>query len=96
MLATALESFFLKNPVKKIAKKYIEIGFGNPSFINTEIEYECGTEERFKGIKPLKIEGIYVRIWVGKSMFVMSTNEGFKRKIKGRRSFKILLGFSGI
>jgi hypothetical protein len=41
-------------------KVYAEIGFGNDTFLNTEIENEDGSEYRVpKFIKPQKIIGYY-------------------------------------
>lgn len=82
---------------QEVTAKYVEIGIGNPSMINSEWEYADGTEQRFKGIRrPFKITEVYLRCWFGTSMFVISSKEGFKKKTKTRKAFKVLLGFGGM
>ena len=74
---------------------YAEIGFGNDTFFSTEIEE--GTHEyrvpRF--IKPQKVLGCYIRIWLFKTVFSISTNRGFGIKKKDRNKLKIIFGISG-
>lgn len=77
-------------------KVYAEIGFGNDSFLSTEIE-EGDSEYRIaKFVLPKKIEGIYFRIWIFKKVFVLSTNKGFSIKVKDRNKLKIIFGVSGL
>jgi hypothetical protein len=77
-------------------KVYAEIGFGNDTFLNTEIENEDDTEYRIpKFIKPPKINGFYFRFWIFKKVFIFSTNDGFKIKNKDRNKLKILFGVAG-
>ena len=74
---------------------YAETGFGNDSFFSTEIE-EGDSEYRIpRFIKPQKILGYYIRIWLFKTVFVASTNRGFGVKKKDRNKLKILFGISG-
>lgn len=55
--------------------KYIEIGLGNRWFIRTEIEYEDGSESEVKGIlRPFRLQSIYIRLWVGRRVFVKGSN----------------------
>lgn len=78
-----------------MAKVFAEMGIGNGSFFSTEIEEgesECRVP-RF--VWPEKIVGVYVRIWVGRRVFILSTKEGFVFQKKNRNNFKILLGVSG-
>jgi hypothetical protein len=76
-------------------KVYAEIGFGNNTFLSTEIE-EGNSEYRIpKFIKPNKTEGYYLRFWIFKKVFIFSTNNGFKVIKKDRNKLKILFGISG-
>jgi len=76
-------------------KIYSEIGFGNDTFISTEIE-EGDNEYRIpKFIKPQKIKGCYLRFWIFKKVFILSTNNGFETTNKNRNKIKILFGISG-
>lgn len=76
---------------------YTEIGIGNPTFINTEIEYPDGTETRQPGfVKFEKTKSLYMRLWVGKKVYSLSSNEGFTTRQKNRKAFKLLLGVWGI
>ncbi len=62
-----------------------EIGYGNDSLLSTEVE-DGEFEYRVRGfIKPEIIEGYYVRIWIGKRVFVVSTNRGFGIRKKGQK-----------
>jgi hypothetical protein len=77
-------------------KVFAEIGFGNESFFSTEIE-EGDSEYRIpKFIKPKKIDGFYFRFWIFKTVFILSTKNGFEIKKKDRNKLKILFGLSGI
>ena len=77
-------------------KKYIEIGLGNRWLIRTEFEREDGTEYEVKGwSRPLRLESIYLRIWLGTSVFILDSREGWKRSVKKRKKLKIILGFKG-
>jgi len=73
--------------------KFIECGIGNTWFIRTETELEDGTEYEEKGIiKPIKFHSIYVRVWVGKRVFIFDLKEGYKRATKNRNNFKFIIG----
>lgn len=73
--------------------KYIEIGIGNRWAIRTETETEHGTEYEQKGIiGPINLESIYLRVWVGKTVIILDTKEGFKKMKKNRTEFKLVLG----
>ena len=75
--------------------KYVEFGIGNQWLLSTEVEHEDGTEARFPGVLPLgPLQSFYIRIWIGRDVFILSTNEGFVMKTKGRDAFKALLGLS--
>ncbi len=74
---------------------YAEAGFGNDTFFSTEIE-EGDSEYRIpRFMRPEKVRGYYLRIWIGKQVFVLSTNDGFEMKKKDRNKLKILFGISG-
>lgn len=77
-------------------KIYTEIGIGNPSFINTEIEYPDGTEVRIPGFRKMKPNDMYFRLWIGSKVFILSTKDGFKTQTKNRSKFKILFGVQGV
>lgn len=78
-------------------KKYIEIGIGNTWLVRTEIEDEDGTESEHQGISRLsKVEGVYLRFWIGHTVFIMSSNEGVKGMKKSRKAFKLLIGIAGV
>lgn len=76
-------------------KVFIEIGIGNPTFISTEIE-EGNKEYRTpKFILPKKIKGLYFRLWICKTVYILSSNNGFKITNKDKNKFKLLFGISG-
>jgi len=74
---------------------YAEVGFGNESFLSTEVE-EGNSEYRIRGfILPQKISGVYLRFWIFKKVFIISTNDGFEINTKDRNRLKILFGIGG-
>lgn len=74
---------------------YAEMGIGNETFLSTEIE-EGGHERRIKGFHlPKKITDVYVRIWVGKRVMIVSTKDGVKFVRKEKQGLKILVGVGG-
>jgi len=76
-------------------KVFAEIGFGNDTFLSTEIEEENSEYRIPKFIKPQKISGYHFRFWIFKKVFVLSTNHGLEIKKKDRNKLKILFGVSG-
>lgn len=77
-------------------KRYIEIGIGNRWFIRTETEYDDGTESEQKGIVHLsKVQGIYLRVWLGRTVFIVSSDKGLTKMKKKRATFKLVVGISG-
>ncbi len=77
-------------------KQYVEVGIGNTWWVRTEVESSDGTESEIQGIRPFsKIQGVYLRLWVGRTVWILSSNEGFKKMSKRRKTFKLLLGVSG-
>lgn len=76
-------------------KIYAEIGIGNATFCNTEIERGV-LEHRIKGfLLPPKIEALYIRIWIKTRVFALSTNRGFNTTPKSKTKFKFLFGVEG-
>lgn len=76
-------------------KVFAEIGFGNDTFLSTEFE-EGDTEYRVpKFVLPNKINGFYLRVWLFKYVFILSSNHGFEMKKKDRNKLKILFGIDG-
>ena len=73
--------------------KYIELGFGNTWAVRTETELDDGTEFEQKGIvRPIKFQSVYIRIWMGKTVMILDSKEGFKKSKKTRNKVKIILG----
>ena len=74
---------------------YAEVGFGNDTFLSTEVE-EGNHEDRIQGfILPEMIKGVYLRFWIFKRVLIISTNDGFEINTKERNKLKILFGISG-
>jgi len=70
--------------------KFIECGIGNTWFIRTETELEDGTEYEVIGVaKPIEYHSIYLRVGIGKHVFILDLKEGLKKK-KNRKDFKII------
>lgn len=76
-------------------KVFAEIGFGNETFLSTEIEEGVSEYRIPKFILPNKIKSLYFRLWVFKKVFILSTNHGFEIKSKDRNKLKIVFGISG-
>lgn len=74
-------------------KKFIEFGYGNTWWLRTEFEHADGSEFEMRGIvgniKPISL---YMRIWLGKTVWVCDSKEGFKRTRKNRKATKVILG----
>ncbi|MFZ2167444.1 MAG: DUF3977 family protein [Minisyncoccia bacterium] len=77
-------------------KVFAEVGFGNDTFLSTEIE-EGDKEYRIpKFVRPERITGVYLRFWICKTVFVISSDEGFKMTKRERNRVKFLFGVSGV
>lgn len=73
--------------------KFIECGIGNRWLIRTETESEDGTEHEVKGIVlPIQFQSMYVRVGVGKTVWILDSREGIKRSRKERTGFKLVVG----
>ena len=77
-------------------KVYAEIGFGNQSFLSTEIESRSKEKRVDKFIKPEKVQGIYLRLWIFKRVLILSTYDGIKWQKRNKIRFKFLLGIQGV
>ncbi|MBP9759959.1 MAG: DUF3977 family protein [Candidatus Pacebacteria bacterium] len=75
---------------------YAECGIGNDTFLSTEVE-EGEREYRVsRFVLPVNISGLYMRVWIGKKVYILSTNKGFDTKKKERNTFKLIFGVSGV
>jgi hypothetical protein len=73
--------------------KFIEFGVGNTWLVRTEFENEDGYEFEEKGVSgPVSFVSIYFRIWIGKTVFIIDSKEGFKWVRKSSRKLKLILG----
>lgn len=77
-------------------KSYSEIGFGNNSFLSTEIEDGKREYRISKFLIPKKILGIYLRIWILEKAFIISSKDGIKLQNRDSRKFKLLFGLDGM
>lgn len=74
-------------------RKYIEFGLGNTWLVRTEFEDESGQEWEVRGIVgPIAWQSCYVRLWLGKSVYILDSREGFKRQSKKKKRFKLVFG----
>ncbi|MEN9405618.1 MAG: hypothetical protein RLY47_577 [Candidatus Parcubacteria bacterium] len=74
---------------------YAELGLGNGTLCSTEFE-ENDSETRVPSfIRPKVVDEYYIRIWIGKRVFIFSTKNGFKTYLKGKNKFKALVGLAG-
>lgn len=92
-------SLYLEGPwfeSKRVDMKiFAEIGIGNETVLSTEFE-EGDTEYRVgRFVIPPKIKSIYFRLWIGRRVYILSTNHGFEITYKDRKKFKLLFGVSG-
>ncbi|MEK4849583.1 DUF3977 family protein [Paenibacillus sp. FSL H7-0756] len=73
--------------------KYIEFGIGNTWWVRTEIEQPDGTEVEVQGIiRPVIFRSCYIRVWIGRIVWIADSREGIKRGSKATRRFKIIFG----
>jgi len=76
-------------------KIFAEMGIGNETFFSTEIE-KGKLEHRVKGfLIPPKIDGIYLRLWLWKRVYAISSNRFLNSTYKGRVKFKFIFGIEG-
>ena len=80
---------------RRMKKIFAEVGFGNDTFFSTEFE-EGENEYRVpRFILPDKIRDVYLRLWIFKSTYILSTRDGFKASKKDRNKLKMLFGIGG-
>lgn len=77
-------------------KLFAEIGFGNESFLSTEVEHDKKEYRINKFVKPKIINGFYIRVWIFKTVIVLSTYGGLKFKRKDKNKLKFLFGIEGV
>jgi len=88
--------------MRKKPNLFTEIGFDKDNNkylfgISSETEHEDGTETRKSGfIKINKIYGIYIRLWILKTVILIGIPAGFVIQKKKRNNFKLVLGVSGL
>lgn len=81
----------------KNSDTFIEFGIGNTYIIRTEYEYPDGSEREKPGIDfNIDIKEIYIRIWIKKKVYILSSQNGFNTKLKDRNKFKLIFGVGGI
>jgi len=71
---------------------YTEIGFGNSSFVSTEIETNNNEYRIDRSYIGSKFISLYVRIWIKSLVVIIDTRDGIKIKHKPTKNFKILCG----
>lgn len=76
-------------------KVFAEIGFGNETFLSTEIEDGLDEQRVPYFVLPMKIKELYLRFWIFKKVFILSTKDGFKIKTKDRNKIKLIFGVGG-
>lgn len=73
--------------------KFIEFGLGNKWILRTETELSDGTEFQERGIVgPIKLQSVYLRVWLGKTVIIIDSKEGYKKSKKNRKEIKIIIG----
>lgn len=73
--------------------KFIEFGLGNKWILRTETELSDGTEFQERGIVgPIKLQSVYLRFWLGKTVIIIDSKEGYKKSKKNRKEIKIIIG----
>jgi hypothetical protein len=77
--------------------KFFEFGIGNKWLVRTETELSDGTEYEEKGItRPIKLQSLYLRVWIGKTVYILDTKNGFKKAKKNRNEVKIIIGIKSL
>jgi len=94
---TAPTKFPRPNKGKNIMtiRTYSEIGIGNETFTSTEIETNNKEYRVKRFIFPKNVEDLYVRIWILKTVIVISLCGGISLTKKDRNKFKLLIGLGG-
>lgn len=75
---------------------FFECGFGNRWFLRTEVEREDGTEYELKGwVGPMTFQSVYLRVWLGKQVWILDSLDGLKHQSKSRTAIKVIFGIRG-
>ena len=76
-------------------RKQIEFGCGNTWLLRTEFEASDGTEREVKGISgDILIKSVYLRVWIGQTVYILDVKEGFKRQRKMSNVVKFVVGIA--
>ena len=75
---------------------FAEIGFGNKTFLSTEVEEVDEKYRVSKFILPKKINQIYFRFWIFKRDLIISTKNFIQLKKKPKNKLKIIFGIGGV
>ena len=70
--------------------KYVEFGFGNPTFISSELEDESRIASRVAG----HVVSCYLRFWIGNLVLILDSKEGVKTTRKSAKKCKVLFGLA--
>ena len=76
-------------------KIFAEVGFGNETFLSTEVEEGTNEYRVSRFVMPDKIRDFYFRFWIFKTVFVLSTADGFMMAKRDKNRLKILFGIGG-
>ena len=88
-------SYNINYRVINMKKIYAEIGFGNKTFLSTEIENKDKEYRINRFIRPKQIKGIYIRIWILKRVLILSTCNGISLNRKNKNRIKFIFGIQG-
>lgn len=78
---------------ESLRMKYIECGWGNRWVLRTEVEHRDGSETEYRGWKgPVSVQSVYFRLWVGQTIFILDSKEGWKKQQKTQSRFKCVVG----
>ncbi len=76
-------------------KIFAEFGIGNTTIFSTEVERGEQEKRVAKFILPPKVDGVYIRIWIYKFVFAVSTNRFVNWQKKGKIRLKVIFGVEG-
>ncbi|WP_245954376.1 DUF3977 family protein [Paenibacillus flagellatus] len=72
------------------------MGFGNRWFVRTEFETNEGVEYELRGIHgPDRIDSVYVRLWIGRRVWIADARQGLRSYRKPGRKLKAVFGIRG-
>lgn len=74
-------------------QRFFECGIGNRWLLRTEIETDDGREYELKGwVGPLNFQSLYLRLWLGKQVWILDSLDGVKRQVKPKSAVKLIFG----